>query len=295
MAEFDPRAESEHWETGVEERAAAPLPAPRNIRRSPRKVVAIPVWLRREERGRIWEEETETRVLSRYGALVDCRRYVETGGTLSVVRRDTGRRATARVTYGQFGSSGRRELGIEFLGCDNFWDVDWDTVVESDAAAADAAPESSDASQETAAAPHSGVAEPEPAAGIESAAAPASAPQKLSRAERKRVRIEETLTAAVRCLWDALQAGDRTTLDELLGAELVSISARGITPGAHDLEAPAGDAALDDFRVTPLNKTTALVTFLALDPQARLAYHSSLWLLRGGRWQLVFHQQTPAA
>jgi hypothetical protein len=262
-------ADSEPWGTRVGRASSAPLEV-RQIRRSGRKAAVIPVWLRREEEGRTWEEETETLLLSRYGALVDCRRFVESGGALAVVRRDTGRRATARVAYGQYGASGRRELAIEFVGCDNFWEVDWDTVETVEPAAA--------------------AGSPAPSATLSS-----RAPRKPRRAARKHANLDETLLAAERLLWEALGSGDAATLGELVGDELVSVSARGRRPGAAGLEPPAGDYTLDDFRVTSLHKTAAVVSYLALDAEARLAYHSSLWLLRDGHWQLVFHQHSPAA
>jgi hypothetical protein len=83
------------------------------------------VWLRREGRGRAWEEETETRVLSRYGAALQCRHSIGAGDTVVIVRKDNGRRANARVSYCQYDAEGRREVGIEFLSSDNFWGVDW--------------------------------------------------------------------------------------------------------------------------------------------------------------------------
>src|SRR5665213_1030253 len=45
----------------------------RHLRRSPRKVAAIPVKLTSEKFGGAWEEDTETVLVSRYGALVRCK------------------------------------------------------------------------------------------------------------------------------------------------------------------------------------------------------------------------------
>lgn len=44
-----------------------------------------------------------------------------------IVRRDTGRRAKARVRYCRYNPDGRRELGIEFIDNDNFWGLDWNS------------------------------------------------------------------------------------------------------------------------------------------------------------------------
>ncbi len=53
----------------------------RRLRRSPRWVAALPIRVWSERPGGSWEEETETRVLSRYGALVECEHAAKTGET----------------------------------------------------------------------------------------------------------------------------------------------------------------------------------------------------------------------
>ncbi len=94
-------------------------------RRSSRKAASLPIRLRNEELGPIWEEEAETEVLSRYGAGLRCRHFVEADRILVMVRKDNGRRVNARVRYCRYNPDGRRELGIEFIGSDNFWGLDW--------------------------------------------------------------------------------------------------------------------------------------------------------------------------
>jgi len=42
------------------------------------------------------------------------------------VRTDTGRRAKARVAWRRRKLGRRQEIGIEFLDCENFWDLFWD-------------------------------------------------------------------------------------------------------------------------------------------------------------------------
>jgi type II secretory pathway predicted ATPase ExeA len=92
-----------------------------------RKTASVPVWLRSEHLGPIWEEETEARVLSLHGAGLRSRHFVLTGSTLVVTRRDNGRRANARVRYCRYDGDGKRELGIEFIDEGNFWDLDWNS------------------------------------------------------------------------------------------------------------------------------------------------------------------------
>lgn len=58
--------------------------------------------------------------------------------------------------------------------------------------------------------------------------------------------------------------------------------------------------ASDDFKVTPLAETAALLTYRSahLLPDGSLSDHtlrSSLWVKHGESWLLLYHQGTPAA
>jgi len=100
----------------------------RHLRRSPRKVATVPIRLRCEKPGRAWEEETKTRVLSRHGALVECHHAAQSGDALLVLRLDSGSQAQARVVWCHHKEEERRDIGIEFLDCDNFWDLNWSAL-----------------------------------------------------------------------------------------------------------------------------------------------------------------------
>jgi hypothetical protein len=97
----------------------------RHLRRSPRKVTSIAVQVRSEKSGQRWEEKTKTQVVSRYGALVKCQHYVDIDERLSVVRLDNGRKADAHVVWHAGKKDEQPKVGIEFLNCDNFWELDW--------------------------------------------------------------------------------------------------------------------------------------------------------------------------
>ena len=71
----------------------------RHLRRSPRRETSVPVLLRCEKLGRAWEEKTQTRVLSRYGAMLTCNHPAEKGDPLTLVRLDTGEETKARVAW----------------------------------------------------------------------------------------------------------------------------------------------------------------------------------------------------
>lgn len=103
----------------------------RHLRRSPRKAAAIPVRLTSDKMGGTWEEETETVLVSRYGALVRCKHPAKAGDTLSLVRADTGAKATARVAWQRPLGEEDVRIGVEFVGCENFWGLDWGAVEDS--------------------------------------------------------------------------------------------------------------------------------------------------------------------
>jgi hypothetical protein len=103
----------------------------RHLRRSPRKAATIPVRLSSERLGGAWEEDTETVLVSRYGALVRCKHAAKAGDTLNVIRADTGAKATARVAWQRPLGDEDVRIGVEFVGCENFWGLDWGVVEES--------------------------------------------------------------------------------------------------------------------------------------------------------------------
>jgi hypothetical protein len=92
-----------------------------HLRRSPRASKSVLIWLRREDPGQTWEEETCTSSISRYGAGLPCRHRVEPGQTVFLCRKDKGGRARARIVYSHFDSAGDRQIGLELLDRDDFW------------------------------------------------------------------------------------------------------------------------------------------------------------------------------
>jgi hypothetical protein len=102
----------------------------RHLRRSPRKVASIPVKLVSEKFGGAWEEETETVLVSRYGALVRCNHAAKAGETLHFKRADTGQEVLARVAWQRPSAGDDLRVGVEFVACENFWGLDWGAVEE---------------------------------------------------------------------------------------------------------------------------------------------------------------------
>jgi hypothetical protein len=103
----------------------------RHLRRSPRKVATIAVHLSSERLGGAWEEDTETVLVSQYGALVRCQHAAKPGETLNVVRADTGEKVMARVAWQRPLENDGVRLGVEFVSCENFWGLDWGAVEEA--------------------------------------------------------------------------------------------------------------------------------------------------------------------
>jgi hypothetical protein len=97
----------------------------RHLRRSPRKALALPLRLISKAPQDSWEEDTETLLVSRCGALVRSHRAVKLEQQLTVFRKGMGGQTLARVAWCPHGSDARPVIAIEFLDRDNFWGMDW--------------------------------------------------------------------------------------------------------------------------------------------------------------------------
>jgi hypothetical protein len=100
----------------------------RRLRRSPRRTVSIPVRLSSNKIGGTWEEEGETVLLSKHGVSVRCNHPAKPGETLHLLRVDTGQKTEARVAWRQQLSEDDNRIGMEFVGVENFWGLDWEAV-----------------------------------------------------------------------------------------------------------------------------------------------------------------------
>jgi hypothetical protein len=103
-----------------------------HLRRSPRKKASVAVRVCCDRPGgSAWKEDTETVVLSRYGASLRCSRPADPRESLQIVRLDTGKEAQARVAWHRPAGSEGSQIGVEFLDCDNFWGLDWAALEEA--------------------------------------------------------------------------------------------------------------------------------------------------------------------
>jgi hypothetical protein len=103
----------------------------RHLRRSPRKAAAIAVRLSSDKLGGAWEEDTETVLVSQYGALVRCKHTARAGETIHVLRADTGEETLARIAWQRPTGYDDVRIGVEFLSSDNFWGLDWGAVEDA--------------------------------------------------------------------------------------------------------------------------------------------------------------------
>jgi hypothetical protein len=102
-----------------------------HLRRSPRKVASVSVRLCCDKLGNAWEEETQTLLLSRYGALLRCSHSAKPGEAVQLVRLDTGQAVHGRVAWQHLEEREGVRIGIEFLDCENFWGLDWGAIEET--------------------------------------------------------------------------------------------------------------------------------------------------------------------
>jgi hypothetical protein len=304
---------------GPEQPSAAPLEFPR-ARRSPRKPAFVRVWLRRETGDRIWEEDTQTQMLSRHGAAIECRHAVQTGEVLAIIRRDNGKRVNARVAYSKYSPSGDREIGVELLDNENFWNVNWSNP--------DLVPPPGARSQRTIDVPANKAAVPEQPSSRYTEQLPESERAGAARAPEMKPAQSETqepaprraqdphdavaahVLAQQRRVWRAVQEKDPATLRSLLSEDLLWISRAGADGNRIDFENYVRrewtGRTQPEFEFIRINKTAAIVTFAtpsgdassdSKSSESRAAnpvYHSSVWMRRGGKWWIVFHQQTQA-
>ena len=94
----------------------------KNLRRSIRKYVSIPLRLLYEVTGHNWTEESSTLEVSLHGASIECRIPIAKGEVMTVERVDNHKRAQAKVRWHRRKADGSQMLGVELLDCSDFWE-----------------------------------------------------------------------------------------------------------------------------------------------------------------------------
>jgi len=93
----------------------------KQLRRSVRKFVSVPVKLHYEVTGHNWTEEATTLELSLHGASLECRVPIAKGETMTLERMDNNRQTRAKVRWHKRRGDGSQILGIELLEPTDFW------------------------------------------------------------------------------------------------------------------------------------------------------------------------------
>lgn len=78
-----------------------------------------------DSQGQNFEERTETAEVSKYGARLKLRPELKTGTTLTLMRPDSDLASKFKVVFQNppDPASGLRDTGIEFVGVDSFWGI----------------------------------------------------------------------------------------------------------------------------------------------------------------------------
>jgi hypothetical protein len=91
-------------------------------------------------------------------------------------------------------------------------------------------------------------------------------------------------------------------IDCLLADEFVEFGSSGRVYRKKDCAGgmPPARIGISDFQARLLGPGLALVTYRAVNhepsrPELKHTLRSSIWRLKGGQWQMVFHQGTPTA
>lgn len=116
------------WEmafpSGQPDTPDAPKSTSRRSGRLPCRMDVSVCWS--DELGRAREEAGQTRLLSRHGALLTSLVPLEVGQNLQLHVPDLGREVESRVVWARPGEvPGRTDLGVEFIGTDNFWNINF--------------------------------------------------------------------------------------------------------------------------------------------------------------------------
>jgi hypothetical protein len=94
----------------------------KNLRRSIRRYLSIPLKLRYEVSGHHWTEESNTLEVSQHGASIESRLPIAKGEIMTVERVDNHRSAKAKVRWHRRKADGSQMLGIELLDSGDFFE-----------------------------------------------------------------------------------------------------------------------------------------------------------------------------
>lgn len=119
---------------------------------------------------------------------------------------------------------------------------------------------------------------------------------------------EAEIVALERRAFEAWKNKDKKFFEDNLAEDGQYLAADGVGAKAQYVQAIAGNSckvttySLDNTKVTMLNKDAALLTYrythdavCGETPEASPLWASTIYVRRGGRWLIAFHQEIPAA
>lgn len=122
---------------------------------------------------------------------------------------------------------------------------------------------------------------------------------------------EADLMSREKKVWEAIKNKDWESFGGYLTDDQIYVGSQGVMNKQASIESlknslkdvTVSDASLTDFKTLMLDKDAAIVTYMAnmtgtmngkeLPPMPQR--NSSVWVNRGGKWQVIFHQDTDAA
>ena len=100
--------------------------APVRHRRSGRIARRIDVTVRWQAQGDQWQEApAATKMLSRYGCMLSSQCRIKLGEEIQLVWPEKQRETKAKVVFRSLNGSNEVQLAVEFLGTDDFWEIDF--------------------------------------------------------------------------------------------------------------------------------------------------------------------------
>ncbi|MCA1613871.1 MAG: nuclear transport factor 2 family protein [Acidobacteria bacterium] len=113
--------------------------------------------------------------------------------------------------------------------------------------------------------------------------------------------------AGDRAAWDAIKRKDWTAFPDMLAPEFVDVGSDGVLDKdgtvAYVKKFDLTEATLSDFKVIKIDNDAAITVYTVTSkgtidgkpiPADSKMYHSTVKVLRGGKWLAVFHQGTPS-
>ena len=101
-------------------------------------------------------------------------------------------------------------------------------------------------------------------------------------------------------VWDAIKSKNSDAFASYLAPEFIEVEADGVYDKAASVKSitmfDASKVVLSDWKTVKIDNDAALVTYMIKLPAPIGAErHATIWASRGGKWQALFHQGTPAS